>query len=314
MTGSVRCGILLPNFDPLRTGDRLPIVEAARLGEQLGFDGLWAGDHLACPAPGLEAVACLSAAAAVTERIALGFSVMLLGLRAPAWAAKQLTTLDALAGRGDRVRLGVGVGGEFPQEFLAAGVPVNQRGARLDDALTVLPALLTGRQVDHHGRAIEVHSPALEPAMTQPPPIYVGGRGEPALRRAARFGDTWLPMWLTPERVAERAARLAELAAGQDRPCPRQALLILIRIDDDRGAARAQAEAHIAGQYGMAFEAVERWSVLDSIDGAVQRLETYREVGVEEILFLAMGSDQLTQYERLAEVAARLAIPAPATP
>jgi alkanesulfonate monooxygenase SsuD/methylene tetrahydromethanopterin reductase-like flavin-dependent oxidoreductase (luciferase family) len=303
---AARCGVLLPSFDPLRTGGPPQIVPAARLAEELGFDAVWAGDHLACPAPGLDAPGCLSAAAAVTERIALGFSVMLLGLRAPAWAAKQLATIDALAGPG-RLRLGVGVGGEFPAEFEAAGVPVTQRGTRLDDALTVLPDLLTGRSVDYDGRAQHVTSPPLEPSMAAPPPVYVGGRGDPALQRAARFGDVWLPMWLSPEKVAERSERLAELAALQGRPCPTTALLILTRIDDDAAHARAQAEAHIAGQYRMALDVVERWTLLDSIDGAVERLAQYAEVGVQEFLLLTLGDDPLTQYERLAAVGTRLA-------
>lgn len=302
---AARCGVLLPSFDPLRTGRPPQIVAAARLAEELDFDAVWAGDHLACPAPGLDAPGCLSAAAAVTERIALGFSVMLLGLRAPAWAAKQLATIDALAGPG-RLRLGVGVGGEFPAEFEAAGVPVTQRGARLDDALTVLPDLLAGRSVDYDGRAQRVTSPPLEPSMAAPPPIYVGGRGDPALQRAARFGDVWLPMWLSPERVAERSERLAELAALQGRPCPTTALLILTRIDDDAAHARAQAESHIAGQYRMTLDVVGRWTLLDSIDGAVQRLAEYAEVGVQEFLLLTLGDDTLTQFERLAEVGARL--------
>lgn len=302
---AARCGVLLPSFDPLRTGSPPQIVPAARLAEELGFDAVWAGDHLACPAPGLDAPGCLSAAAAVTERIGLGFSVMLLGLRAPAWAAKQLATIDALAGPG-RLRLGVGVGGEFPAEFEAAGVPVTQRGARLDDALTVLPDLLTGRPVDYDGRVQRVTAPPLEPSMATPPPVYVGGRGEPALTRAARFGDVWLPMWMSPAKVAERSERVAELAALQDRPCPSTALLILTRIDDDAGHARALAEAHIAGQYRMALDVVERWTLLDSIDGAVQRLAEYAEVGVQEFLLLTLGDDPLTQYERLAEVSTRL--------
>jgi alkanesulfonate monooxygenase SsuD/methylene tetrahydromethanopterin reductase-like flavin-dependent oxidoreductase (luciferase family) len=303
---AARCGVLLPSFDPLRTGGPPQIVSAARLAEELGFDAVWAGDHLACPAPGLDAPGCLSAAAAVTERIALGFSVMLLGLRAPAWAAKQLATIDALAGPG-RLRLGVGVGGEFPAEFEAAGVPVTQRGARLDDALTVLPDLLAGRSVDYDGRSQRVTSPPLEPSMAAPPPVYVGGRGDPALQRAARFGDVWLPMWLSPEKVAERSERLAELAALEGRPCPTTALLILTRIDDDAAHARAQAEAHIAGQYRMALDVVERWTLLDSIDGAVERLARYAEVGVQEFLLLTLGDDPLTQYERLAAVGTRLA-------
>ena len=306
------CGVLLPNFDPRRAGGPWPITRAARLAEELGFAAVWAGDHLACPAPGLDAPACLAAAAAVTDRIDLGFSVMLLGLRAPAWAAKQLASIDVLAGPG-RLRLGVGVGGEFPEEFQAAGVPLNQRGARLNDALTVLPDLLAGKPVDHEGAALSVHSPALEPAMAAPPPIYVGGRGEPALRRAARFGDAWLPMWLSADKVAQRSAQLAELAAAHDRPCPRTALLVLTRIDDDRAAVRAQAEAHVRGQYRMALEVIERWTVLDSIDGAVERLYEYLAAGVSEILLLTLGDDPLTQYERLAEVNAGLASGAPAT-
>ena len=288
-------------------------MQAARLAEDLGFAAVWAGDHLACPAPGLDAPGSLAAAAAVTEHIGLGFSVMLLGLRAPAWSAKQLQTIDHLAGPG-RLRLGVGVGGEFPEEFAAAGVPVTRRGARLDDSLDVLEDLLTGEPVDHVGRALEVHSPALGPAMASPPPLYVGGRGEPALRRAARVGDAWLPMWLTPGKLAERAAQLAEMALEHDRPVPRTALLVLTRIDDDRDHARAIAEAHIRGQYRMALDVVERWTLLDSIDGAVQRLSDYQAVGVSEILLLTLGTDTLTQYERFAEVNARLGAAAPAGP
>ena len=299
------CGVLLPNFDPTRTGARLPVVDAARLAEELGFAAVWAGDHLACPAPGLDAPGTLAAAAAVTGSIPLGFSVMLLGLRAPAWAAKQLATIDHLAGPG-RLRLGVGVGGEFPEEFAAAGVPLSHRGARLDDALTVLPRLLAGEPVDYDGRAQSVHSPALLPAVLPPPPVYVGGRGEPALRRAARFGDVWLPMWLSPAKVAERSAQLAEMALEHDRPAPRTALLILGRIDDDRAHARSVADAHLQGQYRMGLDAVEHWTLLDSIDGAVQRLGEYLAAGVSEVLLLTLGPDTLIQYERLAAVNARL--------
>jgi alkanesulfonate monooxygenase SsuD/methylene tetrahydromethanopterin reductase-like flavin-dependent oxidoreductase (luciferase family) len=142
--------------------------------------------------------------------------------------------------------------------------------------------------------------------MDAPPPIYVGGRGDPALNRAARFGDFWLPMWMSPEKVAERSGRLVELAAHHDRPTPATAFLVLIRIDDDHTAARAQAGAHIGGQYRMGLDAVERWTVLDSIDGAVERLEAYRAVGVQELVLLPLGDDPLYQYERLAEVRARL--------
>jgi alkanesulfonate monooxygenase SsuD/methylene tetrahydromethanopterin reductase-like flavin-dependent oxidoreductase (luciferase family) len=301
---TLRCGVLLPSFDALRTGQTPPIVRAARLAEELGFDAAWVGDHLACPAPGLDAPACLAAAAAVTNQIGLGFSVMLLGLRQPAWAAKQLSTLDALSG--GRLLLGVGVGGEFPDEFTAAGVSVKQRGARLDAALEILPDLLAGQPVDHEGPVLSVQSPPLLPAMRTPPPLYIGGRGEPALRRAARRGDMWLPMWLTPERVAQRTRTLAQLAEAEGRPAPGTALLIGVRIDDDRARARREAEAHVRGQYAMGLEAIERWTLLDGVDGAVEQLDAYRRAGVQEFLLMALGSAPLSQYERLAEVRSRL--------
>ena len=311
---AVACGVLLPNFDPERRGGlgRDRVLQAARLAEQLEFESLWAGDHLACPAPGLDAPTCIAAAAAVTERIPLGFSVMLLGVRNLAWTAKQLAAIDLLAG-GGRLRLGVGAGGEFPAEFEAAGVPVSQRGARLDDSLAVIGDLLTGRPVDYSGRALTLRAPALEPALPAAPPIYVGGRGEPALRRAARYGDAWMPMWLTPARVAERAQRLGEMALEQGRPAPRIAPLILVRIDDDRDRAYAQARAHIAGQYRMELETIERWTLLDSIDGAVEHLHQFVEIGVSELVLLTLGGDPLHQYEQLAEVRTRLRAPAAAS-
>ena len=304
LTTAPRIGVLLPNFDAVGSGRPLPIVAAARLAEELGFDAGWVGDHLACPAPGLDAPSCLAAAAAVTDRISLGISVMLLGLRQPAWAAKILASIDHLSA--GRLVLGVGVGGEFPAEFEAAGVPVRQRGARLDDALHVIGDLLTGQPVSYAGRTMTVTSPALQPAMAAPPPIYVGGRGEAALNRAARHGDMWLPMWLTPERVAERSQLLAELAEREGRPTPGTALLIGVNIDDDRARARAEAELHIRGQYRMGLEKIEHWSLIDNVDGAVEQLAAYGEAGVQEFLLMALGREPLTQYERLAEVRRRL--------
>jgi alkanesulfonate monooxygenase SsuD/methylene tetrahydromethanopterin reductase-like flavin-dependent oxidoreductase (luciferase family) len=304
--GAPRCGLLLPTFDPLRSGGPPQVVAAARLCEELGFDVAWIGDHLGCTAPGLDAPACLAAAAAVTERISLGFSVMLLGRRQPAWAAKQLATIDALSG-GGRLLLGVGVGDESPQELAATGVPVSQRDARLDEALSVLGDLLTGRAVSHDGPTLRLDVPALEPAMSAPPPIYVGGRGEAAIRRAARFGDMWLPMWLSPERLAERSARLAELAAERGRSCPGTALLVAVRVDDNAAGGRAKAEAHVWSQYRTSLETVQRWTLLGSIDAVVDRLNAYLDGGVQELALMALGDDILQQYERLAEVRVRLA-------
>ncbi len=95
------------------------------------------------PAPVYDSTVALAAVAATTTRVKLGFGVMLLGLRQPAWVAKQLTTIDALAP--GRLLLGVGVGGEFPEEFEALGLSVKRRGRLLDEALAELPDWLEGR-------------------------------------------------------------------------------------------------------------------------------------------------------------------------
>jgi alkanesulfonate monooxygenase SsuD/methylene tetrahydromethanopterin reductase-like flavin-dependent oxidoreductase (luciferase family) len=308
---SPRVGVLLPTFDPTDSAKTPPVVRGAQLIEESGFDGAWVGDHLACPAPLLDAVTCLAAAAAVTSEIALGFSVMLLGLRPPAWTAKQLVTLDALAP--GRLRLGVGVGGEFPEEFTAAGVPLAQRGRRLDETLELLPDLLTGRPVHYDGSVIklEVSGPqhperGLAPAISTLPPIYTAGRGEPALRRAAKYADFWMPMWLSPASIAKRLEPLAELAQTAGRPRPRLSSLILVNADPDLDTAKREADGHLRAQYGMGLDRVEHWTGLGSAEAIAEQLAAYVEVGVEEFILMPLGRDPLTQIERLAEVKARL--------
>ncbi len=293
-------GVTLPTFDPLRLGGPPKFLDVARRSEELGFDAVWVGDHLHAPSPVYDAIASLAATAAVTQRIHLGFGVMLLGLRQPAWVAKQLQTIDALAP--GRLLLGVGVGGEFPQEFEAVGATVSTRGRRLDEALAVLPDLLLGRSVRHSGPTLQIDAPALEPPVTTMPPIYVGGRSEAALRRAARVGDAWLSIWMTPERIRECAERLAELAAAQQRPRPRLVLLLGFHIAEDEAAARSFLERYTQAEYGMSFERIERWTAYGSTERVTDVIRAYGEVGVDEFVMTALAPDPMEQIRRLRDV------------
>ena len=253
-----RIGVLLPTFDPMQVGAPSQLFDAARRAEQLGFDGIWAGDHLQCPAPGLDAIAAIAACAAATERITLGFAVLLLGARQPAWTAKQLITIDQLAP--GRLALGVGVGGEFPEEFEAAGVSVSQRGARLDEALELLPALLGGQQVRHEGEALQLNAPALRAAdleasadLRRRPRRARDAPGRPVRRGVdADVAE--------PGQAAPAAGRLGELAAEYGRPRPALKLLLGVHVDSDEARAREQARAYIQGQYRMELDRVERWT------------------------------------------------------
>ena len=248
-----RCGILLPTFDPLRTGEVPPVVAAARLAEELGFDAVWAGDHLACPAPVLDAPSCLAAAAAVTERIGLGLQRDAAG-PAPGGLGGQAAGDDRRAVAAAGCCWASASAASSPRSSPPPASPSTSAAPGSTRRSHVLPDLLAGRPVEHGGRTLQLTVPPLEPAMAAPPPIYVGGRGEPALKRAARYGDVWLPMWLEPDVLAERSARLAELAAEQGRPRPGLALLVGVHVDDDVERGRREAEAHLRGPVPAAAE------------------------------------------------------------
>ena len=223
-------GVMLPSFDPFRTGGP-PLLEGAALAEQLGFDSGWVGDHLSFHPPVLDALGALSGAAGCTRRLALGTGVLLLPLRHPVWTAKQVSTVDALAP--GRLMLGVGVGGENPEEWAAAGVPVGERGARLDESLEIVSALLRGEAVDHPGPLLPTRSPALEPVPATPPPIVVGGRSDAALRRTVRAGDAWMGVWMSARR-AGRGRRAAGRARrrGAGRPVPSRLMMVFVHVGD----------------------------------------------------------------------------------
>ena len=125
------------------------LAAEARRAEQLGFDLLASGEHVFFHGPTSNAFLTLAAAAAVTERIRLLSALTILPLYPMALAAKMAATLDQISG--DRFDLGVGVGGEYPPEFAASGVPVAGRGTRTDEALAVMLRLLAGEQVAAEG-------------------------------------------------------------------------------------------------------------------------------------------------------------------
>ena len=298
-TPPLRWGVLLPTFDVFGHG-RFPVTAAARLAEELGYDSVWAGDHLVAKVPIIDAVCALAAAGAVTERVEIGLGILQLALRHPAWAAKQLATLDALAP--GRVRLGVGAGGEYEEEFTAAGVEHRTRGRRLDEMLGVLPALLAGEAVDHPGPLAPVQVPGLLPPTSTRIPLAVGGRSDAALRRAARYGDQWMGMWRDAKAVAEATGRLRELAAEEGRPAPTVTMLVLVNVDDDIDAARDDAAELMARQYHLPFRVVDRWTGYGPPDRVATLLASYRDVGVDEFVLMPASSDVLRQYERLVGV------------
>ena len=288
-------GVLLPTFDPLRRGETFPVAEAARIAERTGYASVWAGDHLKCPAPVLDATTCLAVAATVTTSAQIGFSVMLLGMRPLAWAAKQIATLQHLSG--NRLRLGVGVGGEFPQEYEAAEVPHNRRGARLDEALRLLPQY--PRPGDRAFAANHLRPCRRCWSAAAATALWSARRG--SATHGCRCG-------CRQRRSPSGASGWQSSPQQYGRPAPSLSLLVLAHVDDDPLRAREQAAAHLRGQYGMALELVERWTAFGSAQQVAEFLEPYTRIGVGEILLLPLGARPLEQIERLADARSRIAI------
>ncbi len=183
--------------------------ELAQTAEDLGYDSIWAGDHISYRNPILDVVVALSTFAAATKRITVGAGVVLLPLRHPSVVAKEFSSLDYVSG--GRVILGVGVGGEGEKDFEAVGVPVRERGARTNEAMRALRALFSGGGT-FSGRFFSFEDIEIEPGPVQPggPPLWVGGRSEAAIERAATLGDGWIPLWVSPERFAAGSEQLPE--------------------------------------------------------------------------------------------------------
>jgi alkanesulfonate monooxygenase SsuD/methylene tetrahydromethanopterin reductase-like flavin-dependent oxidoreductase (luciferase family) len=229
----MRVGVTVPNVHET-LAERTTIEAVGRMADELGFDSVWCNDHLALPgetgdggaepayAAGYgeqrgqtiyEPLIVLAYLAGVTRRVLLGTSVYLLPLRNALLAARQVVTLDRLSE--GRLVLGVGVGW-LEHEFAAVGVLYRQRGRRTDEAIALLKQ--QGPQ----------------------PPLWIGGRSEAAVRRAARVGDAWHPSHLTVDELRRRIPELHTECERAGRPrqdvtvTTRRKLLRGPRTDDDR--------------------------------------------------------------------------------
>lgn len=233
---TVEIGVILPTSTPDPANPIIGDVRAAaRFAEEVGLDSVWSTDHLVASAPMLDSTAVLATAAAVTERIRIGYNVLLLSLRPVTWAAKQVSTLQHLSG--NRLVLGIGTGNPAHGDvaWRAAGLSYPDRGARTDAALAVLPDLIAGKTAVVEGD-VEV---AIAPGAPVPP-IVVAGNGKRALRRAARFAGGWASIGLTP---AEVATGLAEI----DRPAVQATIVGPAVGDDPRQAAELLANYEAVG-------------------------------------------------------------------
>ena len=187
-------GVILPNYGAGSTPEG--IRRTAELAEELGFDSVWATEHIIVGPDGVDPygrvyapLVTLGWIAGFTSRVALGTSIVLLPLHHPMHLAKEVATLQELSG--GRVKLGIGMGWHR-DEYDFLGVPFEGRGRRGDEALRVMRAIWSCAS-DYDGPIWSFHDATAEPLPDPPPEIWVGGSSERAIRRALELGDVWHP-------------------------------------------------------------------------------------------------------------------------
>jgi probable F420-dependent oxidoreductase len=256
--------------------------------EALPVDSLWVGGHVASTNPSPEAMVQLARLAALTSRVRVGTSILLLPLYPPAIVAKQVADLDRATG--GRVTLGVGVGGEYPQEFRACQIPLSERGARTDEAIPLLRRLWSGEEQSHTGRYYSMEEVRIHPAPVQPngPPIVVAGRKERAMQRAVALGDGWMPYLYSARRYADSVETIRRLAdeAGRDLLDFEWFAFVFVNVHDDAELAKEEAAEFLGGNYRQDFHSMlARIAVAGSPDDVVSGLAEFVRAGATHLVF-----------------------------
>ena len=282
----MRIGIGLPTTIPGVTGRQ--VTDWARRADAAGFSSLGTIDRIVYP--NYEPLVSLAAAAAVTERINLTPSILILPYRvSAAMVAKQAATLHALSG--GRLVLGVAVGGR-EDDYTAAGASFQDRGKRMDEMLDEIKRLWAGEERGFAG--------GVGPDVSDsPPPIIVGGQADVAFRRAARYGDGWMMGGAPPEMFPEALGKLeaAWQAEGREGE-PRTLALSYFSLDDD---PEAQARETLGAYYAFLGDFADMlvgWAAKGE-DSVKERVEAFRQVGSDELIMIPCSADP-GQVDKLA--------------
>ena len=299
---ALRCGLVLS------AQEGTSAKRQARRAEALGFDSLWVGDHVAFHVPIAESLTALAFAAGATERIALGTAVYLLALRHPTHAAKASATLDRLAG--GRLVLGVGLGGEFPPEWDAVGVPVAERASRVEEGIGVVRRLWSEERVVHAGRHYRFGPVTIAPRPAAaradgrpgPPPIWIGGRAPAAMRRIGRLGDGYISHMCAPETYRENLAAIAASARAAGRgPIDFGAAAFLFTFLEERFEDAHEKAAKLLGTiYARDIrEAARKYCLLGRPADCLEQMRAFARAGARHFI-LAPLSDPDAFAERVA--------------
>jgi alkanesulfonate monooxygenase SsuD/methylene tetrahydromethanopterin reductase-like flavin-dependent oxidoreductase (luciferase family) len=277
--------------------------------EELGFDSVWCGGHIASRNPSPEAMVQLARLSVLAERALIGTAVLTLPLYPPAVIAKQAADIDVATS--GRLILGVGVGGEYPQEFRACEVPLAQRGSRMNESITLLRQFWSGKPVSFAGRHYQVQDARMQPTPTARggPPIVVAGRQRAAMRRAALLGDGWMPYLYSPRRYASSVATITGLAAdaGRDLSGFRWCAFVFTNVHANGDQARDEAAGFLGGNYERDFRAtLDSVAAVGTVPEVRAKIQAFADAGARNIIITPASR---TRALEIAEAIAREIVP-----
>ena len=251
--------------------------------EELGYDSIWLIENISSGSPGLECLTTLGYMAACSTRLKVGTSILLLPLRNPVIVAQAYASLDVLSE--GRAILGVGVGDSG--SHVAVGSDKRTRGARCEEHMELIRKLWSEEYVTYPGRFTNIndYQQTPRPVQTPHPPIWVGGHSEPALERAARHADGFIPVGATPSQCQEMFDNLDRETKKLGRAPLTRAAHVYLCIDDSQDSAKPIVEGVMAGRYGRAGNMGDpNAHLVGSLDDCQRSLQAFLDVGVTHFI------------------------------
>ena len=288
---SVRVGLFPPDGQRLTGGPEQLHAMLARVAEE-GVDHLCVGDHVSFfVGAGSDGLITATSMLAAQAELPVYVGLYLLPLRHPVPVARQLATLAQLAP--GRLTLGVGIGGEDPHEIEVCGVETKTRGRRMDECLQILRRLGDGTPVNFEGEFFSLQDALVVPAPSPRIPLVFGGRSDAAVRRAARLGDGWLGIWVSPRRFATVRDQITRdpPEAGRDARRFEHALNVWCGFASTHEAAREPLATQMQAFYQMPFEPFERYSPYGTPEHVAEFLSPYIEAGCSAFNVIPCADD-----------------------
>ncbi len=290
--------------------DYWDVPEFARRAEELGFDRITTGEHIMDgnpPRPTMLTLPAMAAAAGATRSLRVMTGIVIAPLYHPVMLAKLVATVDVVSN--GRLDFGIGISGQRGTrvEFDALEIPVTTRGRRTDEMLAVMKRLWTEERVSHHGRFFNFDDVTLlpQPAQQPHPPIWIAGRSDAAMERAALRADGWYPYLFTVRRLKatnEAIQRIAD-AAGRDLSGFHWGLNQPTAIAEDEGEAMAAAVAHVGQRYVTPDRSAEDIAQALCVTGApeqcVRAVEDRIDAGVRDFNFGFLSGNPQDLYRQM---------------